>query len=370
MSIRALLVDDEEPARLRLRSMLERFDDLRIVGEAEDGQEALRRIDDLNPDVVFLDIEMPGLTGMQVAARLRPPRPRVIFCTAFDQYAVEAFEQHAADYLLKPVNRTRLTRAIDRIRRAIDEREHRRREVADARQTQARLYPQRLMPLRHLDYAGQCRPAGEVGGDYYDFLALDEGRLGMALGDVSGKGIFAGLLMANLQARVQSLAPRHVAAVDRLAAETSGLMHSATDSNRYATLFYGLFDDASRRLRWVNAAHPAGLVLRCESGTRHVVAHRLESSGTAIGLLPETSYRCAEIELRAGDLLCLITDGITEAESPDGDEYGVARLETLLAAHADRPAQQLCEMILDDVERFAATREAQDDRTVIVGRVR
>lgn len=370
MTIRALIVDDEEPARHRLRGMLERFDDLQIVGEVEDGQEALRRIDDVHPDVVFLDIEMPGLTGMQVAARLRPPRPRVIFCTAFDQYAVEAFEQHATDYLLKPVNRTRLARAIDSVRRAINERETLRREVAAARRTQARLYPQRLMPLPHLDYAGQCCPAGEVGGDYYDFLALDDGRLGLAVGDVSGKGIFAGLLMANLQARVQSLAPRYGAAVDRLATETSRLMHSATDSNRYATLFYGLFDDASRRLRWVNAAHPAGLVLRREFGTGPVVAGRLESSGTAIGLLSETNYRCSEFELRAGDLLCLFTDGITEAQNPGGEEYGVERLEALLAAHADRPALQLCGMILDDVERFVETRQAQDDRTVIVGRVR
>ena len=118
-AIRTVLVDDEEPARERLRAMLADYDDLEIVGEACDGQEAVETIDALRPDVIFLDIQMPGLSGLEVAASLTPPRPRVVFCTAFDQYAIEAFEHHAADYLLKPVSRKRLVKAIDRLRVAI-----------------------------------------------------------------------------------------------------------------------------------------------------------------------------------------------------------------------------------------------------------
>ncbi len=114
--IRALLVDDEQPSRERLRQLLTAHTDIEVVGDAEDGVQAVERIAELNPDLVLLDIQMPGLSGLEVAASLARPRPAIIFCTAFEQYAVDAFELHAVDYLLKPVNRARLQAALDRIR--------------------------------------------------------------------------------------------------------------------------------------------------------------------------------------------------------------------------------------------------------------
>jgi two-component system, LytTR family, response regulator len=116
-TLRALIVDDEQPARDRLRRMLAEFKDVEVAGEAADGEEAMAGIAELRPDAVFLDIQMPGATGLEVAASLAEPRPHVIFCTAFDQYAVDAFELHAIDYLLKPVSRARLEKALDRVRR-------------------------------------------------------------------------------------------------------------------------------------------------------------------------------------------------------------------------------------------------------------
>lgn len=119
MSLRVLLVDDEAPARARLRQMLIERGDTTIVGEAEDGVQALERVQELAPDVVFLDIQMPGCTGLEVAASLTPGRPCVIFCTAFDQHAVDAFELKATDYLLKPVTRARLDAALSRVTAAV-----------------------------------------------------------------------------------------------------------------------------------------------------------------------------------------------------------------------------------------------------------
>lgn len=116
--IRTLLVDDEQPARGRLRQLLAAHDDVEVVGEAADGLEAAERIAELAPDLVLLDIQMPGASGLDVAASLGRPRPAVIFCTAFDQHAVDAFELSATDYLLKPVNRARLAVALDRVRQA------------------------------------------------------------------------------------------------------------------------------------------------------------------------------------------------------------------------------------------------------------
>src|SRR5687767_9914467 len=114
--IRTLLVDDEQPARERLKQLLAAHPDVEVVGEADDGVQAIERIAELTPDLVLLDIQMPGASGLDVAGSLGHPRPAVIFCTAFDQYAVDAFELSALDYLLKPVNRARLAAALERVR--------------------------------------------------------------------------------------------------------------------------------------------------------------------------------------------------------------------------------------------------------------
>ena len=115
MPIRTLVVDDEEPARVRLRQLLSAIPEVEVIGDAEDGVQALERISELTPDLVLLDIQMPGCSGLEVAASLGRPRPAIIFCTAYDQYAVDAFELHAVDYLLKPVNRARLGAALERV---------------------------------------------------------------------------------------------------------------------------------------------------------------------------------------------------------------------------------------------------------------
>jgi two-component system LytT family response regulator len=114
--IRLLIVDDEAPARARLRQMLASHADVEIAGEAETGVQAMERVAELKPDAILLDIQMPGSTGIDVAASLPEPRPHVIFCTAYDQHAVDAFELHAVDYLLKPISRARLGEALDRVR--------------------------------------------------------------------------------------------------------------------------------------------------------------------------------------------------------------------------------------------------------------
>jgi two-component system, LytTR family, response regulator len=115
--IRVLIVDDEQPARERLRELLRAFQEVQVVGEADSGEQAIERINQLNPDLVLLDIQMPACNGIEVAASLVSPRPKIIFCTAFEQYAVDAFELSAADYLLKPVSRVRLAQALERIQK-------------------------------------------------------------------------------------------------------------------------------------------------------------------------------------------------------------------------------------------------------------
>ncbi len=114
--IRVLIVDDEAPARNRLRQMLSSHDDMEIVGEAATGVQAMEMTTELKPDLLLMDIQMPGSSGIDVAACLPHPRPAVVFCTAYDQHAVDAFELNAVDYLLKPISRTRLAQALERVR--------------------------------------------------------------------------------------------------------------------------------------------------------------------------------------------------------------------------------------------------------------
>jgi len=151
--MRVLVVDDERPARHRLAQMLAAEPDVEVVGEAEDGEQALERIAELRPDVVLLDIQMPGCSGLEVAASLSAARPQIVFCTAFDEHAVDAFELHAVDYLLKPVNRARLARAIERVRGA-----------AAAGDAVSRLAPDAGYPARFL---------GRRGARYHVIAAAD-----------------------------------------------------------------------------------------------------------------------------------------------------------------------------------------------------
>lgn len=148
MNLRVMLVDDEQPARERLRRLLEGHEGLTIVGEAEDGEQAAEMIPELRPDLLFLDIQMPGCTGLELAASLAAPRPRIIFCTAFDEYAVDAFELHAVDYLLKPINRTRLAKTLERVRALTAEDEAGIDEVGRA----AGNYPSRFLAKRSSRY--------------------------------------------------------------------------------------------------------------------------------------------------------------------------------------------------------------------------
>ena len=370
--IRAFLVDDEEPARDRLRRLLAEMPGVTIVGEASDGEEALREIPRLAPDLVFLDIQMPGRTGMEVAATLPPPRPRIIFCTAFDHYAIQAFENHAVDYLLKPLNRDRLAGAVERIRGMVESGERMQREMTTASRTQARLYPASFRPTERLEVSGACRAARQVGGDYYDFLPLGDGKIALAVGDVSGKGLFAGLLMAGLQGRLQALARRYPGDLVGLFDELNRAMHAITGSNRYATLFYGVFDESTRRLTYVNAGHPAPLWLHGDGGALRGFSgtSTLNPSGTVVGLLPEASFEQATVQLVSGDHLLIFSDGLIETRNIQGTELGAGGVETAARQGLQDGAEGMRDRILTEADRFRAGSELEDDVTLVVVRVR
>jgi sigma-B regulation protein RsbU (phosphoserine phosphatase) len=238
-------------------------------------------------------------------------------------------------------------------------------EMEFARQVQARLFPQKLPPLETLEYAGRCIQASQVGGDYYDFLDLGPGRVGLVLADVAGKGISGALLMANLQANLRS---QYAVALDdlpRLLKSVNQLFYQNTADSSYATLFFGDYEDSRRLLRYVNCGHLPALLVHAADAEPTV--ETLSSTSTVVGLFENWECSVAEVKLSAGDILVLYTDGVTEAASPMGEEFGVGRLKKLLMARRDLPVSSLLETIVAAVEEFSLHQQA-DDITLVVAR--
>ncbi len=239
------------------------------------------------------------------------------------------------------------------------------REIEIARDVQQRLFPQEIPAIPGLDVAGTCRPASGVGGDYYDFVALPGGRLGIAVGDVSGKGVPAALHMASLQASLRGQTLDGADDLATLMSRINRLVHDASPINRYATFFYGQYDPARRRLDYVNAGHNAPMLLRADGGP----AERLSVGGMVVGLLPENDFSQGSVELGPGDLLAGFTDGISEAMNAADEEWGEAKLEQALRSCKDLPAADVLPRVFAAADAFAAGAPQHDDMTLVVVRV-
>ena len=235
-------------------------------------------------------------------------------------------------------------------------------ELEIAKQVQARLFPQIQPQLKTLEYAGVCLQARQVGGDYFDFLSLGPQRLGMIIGDVSGKGIAAALLMANLQASLRSQSALAFDQPEALLRSVNRLFYDNTADAAYASLFFADYDDTTRRLRYANCGHLSGLLLR-----RDGKVEQLTSTTTLLGMFREWDCSMCEQQLSPGDVLALYTDGVTEACNERGEEFGERCLIEALRQHQGLPCQALLTAIVDEVQRFSSE-EQGDDITAIVAK--
>jgi serine phosphatase RsbU (regulator of sigma subunit) len=259
-----------------------------------------------------------------------------------------------------------VSRAIDAQRRAAAERlESERRaahELEIAKEVQLKLFPQSMPLLGTLEYAGSCIQAHQVGGDYYDFLSLGCGHLGMVLSDISGKGIGAALLMANLQANLRTQFATALDDPERFLRSVNQLFYENTAESAYASLFYGDYDDQTRRLRYANCGHLSGLLLRSDGRLE-----RLDSTCTVLGLFADWECSMSECIIGSGDTLALYTDGVTESLNASDEEYGEDRLVEVLRQKHSLSADALAASIVNAVQSFGATRQ-YDDITLIVAK--
>lgn len=259
-----------------------------------------------------------------------------------------------------------VTHAVEAQRRAIAEKlEAERRatqELEIAKEVQARLFPQRLPPVKFLEYTGICHQARQVGGDYYDFLDRGAERVGLVIGDISGKGIAAALLMANLQANLRSQSALAAEQPQRLLCSVNQLFCENTTGGAFATLFFAEYDGTARRLRYANCGHLPALLLHSDDSLE-----RLEATATVLGIFKTWDCAIGETALCPGDTLALYTDGITESFNNVGEEFGEERLVAALHRHRGLSCAQLLEAIVDEVRSFSL-HEQHDDITLIIAK--
>jgi sigma-B regulation protein RsbU (phosphoserine phosphatase) len=261
-----------------------------------------------------------------------------------------------------------------------------RRELLLAAEVQQRLFPASPPASGAAELAGYCQPARGIGGDYYDFLTFGNDQIGVAVADVSGKGISAALLMSNVQASLRSQALTHNSGgahgtLADLVSAMNRLLYASTGTASYVTFFYGQFDERSKTLTYVNAGHNPPLLIRdggawpetagprADGDTRRRNL-RLDKGGMVVGLFEDVGYEEETIQLRPGDLLCAYTDGVSEAENVAGEEFGEARLQEVLAAAAHLPAAELRDEIVRHVEAWCMGVPQYDDLTFVILKVK
>ena len=265
-----------------------------------------------------------------------------------------------------------MTASVERLLRESQEKLRLESELEIAREVQSQLFPREVPEVEGVELYGICKPASGVSGDYYDFLRLEEQRVGLVVGDVSGKGISAALLMAAIQSALHAQfydgrSPAglpHPAPVStaEVVARLNRQLHENTPVEKYATFFYAVYDAKTRKLTYTNAGHLAPAVFRKGA------IERLNVGGTVVGLFAPLEYRQAEIELEPGDLLLAFTDGLTEPENTYGEEFGETRLlEAARRAMAGTPAE-IVEEIFQSISEWTGSPELQDDMTLLVAK--
>lgn len=304
---------------------------------------------------------------------------------------------HSADQLASlETSFNSMSESLERLLQEQKEKQRLENELAIAQEVQAQLFPRDPKRLHSLELQGICKPARTVSGDYYDFVALGEERLGIAVGDISGKGISAALLMATIHSAVRVFelgampereqliaagaaaiasagngpAPRWSVAAENIESPAEVLtllnrhLYSSTPPEKYATLFLGIFDGTTRKFVYSNGGHLAPLIIHDNGEVR-----KLETGGLVVGLFPEIVLEEEEVRLSPGDIFAAYSDGVTEPENEFG-EFGEERLLELVRSNRHLSLDRISEIVIAAVQDWIGDNEQPDDITLVLARVR
>lgn len=366
---RVLVIDDDPEIHRLLCARLESRG--YQISFASSGEEGLNRLRDVNPDLIFLDVAMSGMTGIDVLDFVRSQRMdvAVILTTAYssEQVAIAALRHGADDYLRKPFDggefqatldrtlaRLTMSRQIELLRNELEKKQAQlAQEIARAAAVQSELLPTEQPAIAGFEIGARCLPASAVGGDFYDWQPLADGRISITVGDVMGKGMSAALLMATVRAVIRAMVSQHGPAAVMQHTATS-LDGDLARSGSFVTVFHAQLDVDTAELRYVDAGH-GQVFLRRENGTIEV----LQPWGLPIGVVSTELYREGSVTLEAGDLLVIYSDGLSEAR-PD-----LFRDRLMLAEQipADEAASVTAQRL---VELATEAGPLPDDLTVVV----
>jgi phosphoserine phosphatase RsbU/P len=233
-------------------------------------------------------------------------------------------------------------------------------ELLAAREVQMNLIPKEMPSVPGFDFAACMIPAQEVGGDLFDFIPAPGGRLALCLGDVSGKGLPASLLMANVQATIRNQVASN-AIPSTCLTHANQLLYHNTSPEKFVTLFYAVLDPATGEVAYSNAGQEAPIVVG--SGGEPI---RLTIGGLVLGIVEDAAFEEASIQIPPGGLLVLCSDGITEALAPDGELFGSERAIAVLCEHRDKSAQEILDLLIEAVKNYAGTMKQADDMTILI----
>jgi len=377
-----LIADDQPDVAMALRLLLR---DAGHQTEAVTSPDAvLEAIQQRDFDLVLMDLNYArdttsGKEGLDLITEIRKLDSTlpVVVLTGWGtvELAVEAMQRGVHDFVQKPWDNRNLLKTLQRQielgrtrRKQIDidaksrrVSEHLDMELADAEEIQRALLPKELPTIAGLDMAVAWRPAEAVGGDFFDVLKFDDHTAGLCIADVAGKGMPAALLMSNAQALLKSVAAAAVAPHE-LCARVNSVVCENIVPNRFISCFYAQFDSQTQILAYTNAGHYPPMLIR--GG----LCLRLCDGGPVLGVFPEQIYTTQTIPLRSGDCLVLFTDGVTEAQDENGEQFGEERLEEFLLASAHLSAADLREKIITAVTEFG-NGSFYDDVTLLVLKV-
>jgi sigma-B regulation protein RsbU (phosphoserine phosphatase) len=276
----------------------------------------------------------------------------------------EADLQMIADLRQKNRELAQAYRELQEAQAALVEKERLERELELAREMQQSILPDEFPQLPGFDGKARSRPARKVGGDFYDVILLDKDRVGLVMADVSDKGMPAALFMALTHSLIRAEARRHPSP-EQVVRNVNRLLLEMNRSGEFVTVFYGVLDVAHRTLCFVRAGHDRPLVYSPHSGE----CRFLEGDGMLLGLFDPVRLEEVCLELQPGDVLVLYTDGVTDAQSPDGQFFGKERLQQAVCAAGDKSAPELCDFVFRCVDQFQAGAEQYDDTALLVARV-
>jgi sigma-B regulation protein RsbU (phosphoserine phosphatase) len=399
--IRIIVVDDQAIIRSGLGAFLMAYNELQLVGEASDGEEAIQLCEIVRPDVVLMDLKMPNMDGITATRILRQrwPDTQVIILTNFRDSNIldTALEAGAAGYLLKDITAQELANTIFQISAGkvsqeplppsdgrdptpvaesnvplVDSSEEipfiqgslATQELLRAGKMQADILPDKPPSIAGWDLAARLVPARETSGDFYDFIPLENGKKwGFVIADVSDKGMGAALFMALVSTLIRTYAVQYPTLPAFALSAVNRRILNDTRGNMFVTAFYGILDPETGRFRYVNAGHNPPFLLSSQR-SKHV--DQLGKTGMALGVLEEASWQQKVVKIAPGDCLLLYTDGITEAQNPHGSFFGENRLLESMRTRLGQSAQKMQELILDDVFHFVEGAPNQDDITMLV----